>query len=107
MAENDFRIHFRGILSPYLNDPVDDLIVQTTFLLLAAADCTTNWDDSIPKTRVTIVEVKNAVQRKSASPTDYLTKIGEWIVECAVENVGMVTDGSGTLLVMTSVAKCS
>lgn len=81
--------------------------MQTTFLLLAAADCTTNWDDSIPKTRVTIVEVKNAVERKSASPTDYLTKIGEWIVECAVENMGMVTDGSGTLLIMAYEAQGS
>lgn len=45
---------------------------------------------------MTVVKVLNAIGRKSAAPSEYLSKIGEWIVESTLENVGMAVNASGT-----------
>lgn len=55
------------------------------------------WDAPIPRTRVTVVEVKGTTQRKFSQPSDYLTKIGEWVVDSVVDNVGITADSSGML----------
>lgn len=62
---------------------------------MIASGCTTNWDSSPARTRITIVHVKSAAERKFATPQEYLSKIGEWIVDSPFQSVGLATDASG------------
>ncbi|KIM30119.1 hypothetical protein M408DRAFT_101314 [Serendipita vermifera MAFF 305830] len=67
---------------------------ETTFLAVVAPEATTTWDTPPPRTRVTIVHVKSASERKFATPPEYMMKIGEWTVESPFQSVGLVMDAS-------------
>lgn len=70
-------------------------VAETRFLFVAAADITTTWDEPIHKTRIAIIKVKTSAERDSSVASEYLSKIGEWVVDCALETVGMVEDPAG------------
>ncbi|KAG8814855.1 hypothetical protein FRC19_001453, partial [Serendipita sp. 401] len=69
---------------------------ETTFLLLAASDITTTWEKTPAKTRVVVVKFKVANERTFSTPSEYLSKIGEWVVESALDNLGMTVDTTGS-----------
>jgi hypothetical protein len=77
---------------------------QMTFLFLAAEDCSTHWGNESERSKVILLRVRNSQERKYCSPDEVLNKIGEWIVQSNVANLGISIglDGEDDCLVATS-----
>jgi len=78
-------------------------ISQITFLFLAAEDCSTHWGNESERSNVILLRVRNSQERKCCSPDEVLSKIGEWIVQSSVANLGLSigSDGEDYLLIAT------
>ena len=76
---------------------------QITFLFLAAEDHSTHWNNESERSKVILLRVRNSQERKSCSPDEVLSKIGEWIVQSNVANLGISIglDGGYYLLIAT------
>jgi hypothetical protein len=73
---------------------------QITFLFLAAEDHSTQWNNESERSKVILLRVQNSQERKCCSPDEVLSKIGEWIVQSSVTNLGVSIglDGERRLL---------
>ena len=71
---------------------------QMTFLSLAAEDCSTHWNNESERSKVILLRVRNSQERKCCSPDEVLSKVGEWIVQSSVANLGISIglDGENT-----------
>ena len=60
-----------------------------TFLFLAAEDYSTHWNNESERSKVILLRVRNSQERRCCSPNEVLSKVGEWIVQSSVANLGI------------------
>lgn len=95
-----------GIIGDVRNPPrfqIGPNMSQITFLFLAAEDHSTHWNNESERSKVILLRVRNSQERKCCSPDEVLSKIGEWIVQSSVANLGVSIglDGECNLLITT------